>query len=104
MNEVKGIDHVKTSRIAAVLSAAALAVACTPAAPPKVSPKTEDDKNVYAVKPDGLRKWAFATGGGLNVNSPALGNSVKRSTDSGASGRPSAQRAVTLPVARTGCG
>jgi FKBP-type peptidyl-prolyl cis-trans isomerase FkpA len=49
VNDVKGIDHVKTTRIAAVLSAAALAAACTPAAPPKVSPKTEDDKTVYAV-------------------------------------------------------
>jgi FKBP-type peptidyl-prolyl cis-trans isomerase len=40
---------VKTIRFAAALSAALLVAACTPGAPPKVSPKTEDDKTVYAV-------------------------------------------------------
>jgi FKBP-type peptidyl-prolyl cis-trans isomerase FkpA len=40
---------VNTIRLAATLSAVALVAGCTPSAPPKVSPKTEDDKTVYAV-------------------------------------------------------
>jgi len=49
VKEVKGNPNVKTIRLAASLSALFLAAACTPSAPPKVSPKTEDDKTVYAV-------------------------------------------------------
>jgi FKBP-type peptidyl-prolyl cis-trans isomerase FkpA len=40
---------VKTTRIAATLCLAALAVACQPSAPAPVAPKTEDDKTVYAL-------------------------------------------------------
>jgi hypothetical protein len=32
-----------------------------------------DDKHLYAIKPDGTRKWAFKTGGSI-VSSPAVGS------------------------------